>query len=110
MDKRINLLNILKNQLNKLVKSGQKDSKANQIPGYESTNLSNIRALLLRENVQLGLTINERSLEKSEIYSETSANGDLKFHIYPQNMEKIPIQESGEEVTKEKRKNSAPIQ
>ena len=110
MDKRINLLNILKNQLNKLVKRGQKDSMANQIPRYESTNLSNIRALLLRENIQLGLTINERSLEKSEIYSEISANGGLKFHIYPQNPGKVTIKESGEEVTREEKKNSVPIQ
>jgi hypothetical protein len=109
MDKRINLVNILKNQLNKLVTSGKKYSKSNQTSGNRCTNLSNIRALLLSENIQLGIAINEKSLEKSEIYSEMSANGGLKFHVYPQNLEKETSQEPGEEVSKEKT-NSAPIQ
>jgi hypothetical protein len=107
MDKRISLLNILKNKLSKQIANGSKQSKPNLTYRTQSTSLSNIRALLLSENVHIGLAIDEKSLEKSEIYSEMNVNGGLKFHIYPQNLKEL--QESREETTK-KRTNSAILQ
>jgi len=108
MDKRINLLNILKNKLNNLISSGSKQSKTNLTNRTQSTCVSNIRALMLNENVHIGLTIDEKSLEKSEIYSEMNVNGGLKFHIYPQNLNGPP-KKSREENNK-KRTNSATLQ
>ncbi len=83
MDKHINFINILKKQLNKLVTRKQENISSYQSSAKQLTDLSKIKALMLRENILLGLVINENSFRKSEIYSEVLESGTFNFHIYP---------------------------
>jgi hypothetical protein len=79
MDKRISLINRAKKRLNNLLT--RKEENITKIKNDQ--NISSIRALLLRENIQLGLAITDTSFMRSEIYSEFSEKDGYRFHVYP---------------------------
>ena len=76
MDKRINLLNSIKERLNNLTNN-------NMIVEYNNKEYDRLKAIMINENILSGLEVNEKTFLRNEVYAESCQESKLCYHIYP---------------------------
>ena len=78
MDKRINLLNSIKNKLTHLVTL----YNINENEGPQTIEASRLKTAMINENILSGFAINDNLFKDNEVYAESN-KGKLNYHIYP---------------------------
>jgi hypothetical protein len=87
MDKRIKILNRLKNKLNNYIAEGNSRkedwTEINTRTKEHFLNNSRLQAQMFSENIKLGIVMREGFLLNSNVFAESNKNGVITYHIYP---------------------------
>ena len=78
MDKRISLLNSIKNKLMYIVTPSAIDE--NYVP--RTIEASRLKTVMINENILSGFAVRDNIFNNNEVYAESN-QGKLNYHIYP---------------------------